>query len=289
MKKTVSLVLGSGGARGMVHVGIIRWLEENNYEIKSISGCSIGAMVGGFYAAGKLEEYAEWMCSLDTFAMIKLLDFKGSGGLVSGSRLFEEMKMLFGDLNIEELELKYTAVASDIENEKEIWISKGSLLDAIRASVSLPLFFTPFEYKGKKLVDGGVLNPVPIAPTFHDHTDLTIAVNLGGKVEKGLVLVKEEGVKSGMASVIGEYFSDIKLPSFISQDEGMYKVANNSFDSMQGTIARMKLATYPPDIEISVPRNLCATLEFNLSTHIIEYGYNLCERIMLEEEKKREL
>ncbi len=289
MKKTVSLVLGSGGARGMAHVGIIRWLEENNYEIKSISGCSIGAMVGGFYAAGKLEEYAEWMCSLDTFAMIKLLDFKGSGGLVSGSRLFEEMRSLFGDPNIEELHIKYTAVASDIEDEKEIWIDKGSLLDAIRASVSLPLFFTPFEYKGKKLVDGGVLNPVPIAPTFNDHTDLTIAVNLGGQVEKDIELKRQESEKRGMASIISEYLSDIKLPSFISQEDGVYKVANNSFDSMQGTIARMKLATYPPNIEISVPRNLCATLEFNISTEIIEYGYNLCEKIMREEERKRAL
>jgi len=289
MKKSVSLVLGSGGARGMVHVGIIRWLEEHNYEIKSISGCSIGAMVGGFYAAGKLEEYSAWMCSLDTFAMIKLLDFKGSGGLVSGSRLFEEMQRLFGDPNIEELSIKYTAVASDIEDEKEIWIDKGSLLDAIRASVSLPLFFTPFEYKGKKLVDGGVLNPVPIAPTFNDHTDLTIAVNLGGQVEKDIELKRQESEKRGMASIISEYLSDIKLPSFISQEDGVYKVANNSFDSMQGTIARMKLATYPPNIEISVPRNLCGTLEFNISTEIIEYGYNLCEKIMREEERKRAL
>ena len=286
MKKTVSLVLGSGGARGMVHVGIIRWLEENGYEIKSISGCSIGAMVGGFYAAGKLEEYAEWMCSLDTFSMLKLLDLQGEGGLVSGSRLMEEMRTLFGDPDIENLAIKYTAVASDIEDEKEIWISSGSLLDAIRASVSLPLFFTPFEYKGKKLVDGGVLNPVPIAPTFNDHTDLTIAVNLGAKAQKDIVLKEDEIQKSGMASMISEYFSDIKLPSIISQEDGIYKVANNSFDSMQGTIARMKLATYPPDIEIAVPRNLCGTLDFNLSSKVIEYGYDLCSKIMKEEEKK---
>ena len=283
MKKTVSLVLGSGGARGMVHVGIIRWLEEHNYEIKSISGCSIGAMVGGFYAAGKLDAYAEWMCSLDTFTMIKLLDFKGSGGLVSGSKLFQEMRSKFGDPLIEDMSINYTAVASDIEDEKEVWINSGSLLDAIRASVSLPLFFTPFDYKGKKLVDGGVLNPVPIAPTFHDNTDLTIAVNLGGYAEKNLKLTKEKSEVSDMSSMITDYFSQIKLPDFISQENGVYGVANNSFDSMQGTIARMKLATYPPDIEISVPRNLCGTLEFNLSSEIIEYGYALCAEVMQEQ------
>jgi len=288
-KKRVSLVLGSGGARGMVHVGIIRWLEEHGYAIESIAGCSIGAMVGGFYAAGKLEAYAEWMCSLDTFSMIKLLDLKGAGGLVSGSRLMEEMEKLFGDVNIEELNIKYTAVASDIEDEKEIWISEGSLLNAIRASISLPLFFTPFEYKGRKLVDGGVLNPVPIAPTFDDHTDLTIAVNLGAKAQKDLNIKHNESEKSRVVTLIGEYFGDIKLPSFLSQEDGIYRVANNSFDSMQGTIARMKLATYPPDIEIAVPRNLCGTLEFNISREIIEYGYNLCEEIMQEEERKRAL
>lgn len=279
MKKTVSLVLGSGGARGLAHVGIIEWLEEHGYEIRSISGCSIGALVGGFYAAGKLEEFKEWIFGLDTFSMIKLLDFKGSGGLVSGEKLIKEMQMLFGNPNIEDLKIKYTAVASDIEDEKEIWISEGPLLDAVRASISLPLFFTPYFYKGRKLVDGGVLNPVPIAPTFDDHTDLTIAVNLGAKAQSGLKIEKVSK-ESFSSTKIGEYFSQLKLPNAFSLESTLYKVANNSFDTMQGTIARMKLASYPPDMIIDVPRNLCGTLEFNLSKEVIAYGYNLCEEVM---------
>lgn len=279
MAKTVSLVLGSGGARGMAHIGIIRWLEEHDYKIESISGCSMGALIGGFYAAGKLDNYTNWLRELDTIGMLKLLDFKGSGGLVSGESLMEKMKELVGEHNIEDLPIKFTAVASDVHEEKEIWMNKGSLLSAIRASISLPLFFTPHPYSGRLLVDGGVLNPVPIAPTFHDNTDLTIAVNLGGKVDLDIALpepLKEENI----SSKIKDYFSQLALPDAIVLETGVYQVADNSFDAMQGTIARMKLAAYPPDIEIEIPRNLCGTLEFNRAEEIIAYGYDLCEDLL---------
>lgn len=275
--KTVSLVLGSGGARGLVHIGVIRWLEENGYEIKSISGCSIGALVGGFYAAGKLDIYTQWLEELDVIGMLKLLDFKGSGGVVSGEVLMKKMQELVGDHSIEELDVKFTAVAADIDSEKEVWINEGSLLNAIRASISLPMFFTPYSYKGKTLVDGGVLNPVPIAPTFHDDTDLTIAVNLGGDPSSEKMLSQVEK-KSEFSAKIQEYMRKIPLPNSMKTKNGMYDIANRSFESMQSTIARMKLSAYPPDIEIVVPRNLCSTFEFNRAKEIIEYGYNLCAR-----------
>ena len=281
MAKTVSLVLGSGGARGMAHIGIIRWLEEHDYKIESISGCSMGALIGGFYAAGKLDNYTEWLHELDILGMLKLLDFRGSGGLVSGESLMVKMQELVGDPNIEELPIKFTAVASDVKEEKEIWMNRGSLLNAIRASISLPLFFTPHPYNGRLLIDGGVLNPVPIAPTFHDNTDLTIAVNLGGKVDLNITLV-ESKKEENVSSKIKEYFSQIALPDAVALETGVYQVADNSFDAMQGTIARMKLAAYPPDIEIEIPRNLCGTLEFNRAEEIIEYGYNLCEDLFKE-------
>jgi len=283
-EKTVSLVLGSGGARGMAHIGIIKWLEEHHYKIVSISGCSMGALIGGFYAAGKLDAYRKWLQELDVLGILKLLDFQGSGGLVSGTVLMQKLEELMGDHNIEDLSIKFTAVASDINQEKEIWMSRGSLLSAIRASISLPLFFTPHLYEGNLLVDGGVLNPVPIAPTFHDNTDVTIAVNLGGKVD--LSLQATEKVKrerdGSIAAKVTAYLKQVKLPNMINFENGVYKVADNSFDAMQGTIARMKLAAYPPDVEIEIPRNLCGTLEFNRADEIIEYGYELCERLYKE-------
>ncbi len=283
-EKTVSLVLGSGGARGMAHIGIIKWLEENDYKIVSISGCSMGALIGGFYAAGKLDNYREWLQELDVLGILKLLDFQGSGGLVSGRVLMQKLEMLVGDHQIEDLPIKFTAVASDINQEKEIWMSRGSLLSAIRASISLPLFFTPHFYEGALLVDGGVLNPVPIAPTFHDNTDITIAVNLGGKVDLSLKVVEKrvQYEADSITAKVTAYLKQVKLPNMINFENGVYKVADNSFDAMQGTIARMKLAAYPPDIEIEVPRNLCGTLEFNRADEIIKYGYDLCETMRKE-------
>jgi len=277
-RKSVSLVLGSGGARGLAHIGIIRYLEEHNYKIESISGCSIGALVGGFYAAGKLDIYEQWLKELDVLDMLKLLDFKGSGGLVSGEKLMQRLRSLIGDVNIEDLPIKFTAVAADIHAEKEVWMNKGSLLDAIRASISLPLFFTPYSYHGRRVIDGGVLNPVPIAPTFHDTTELTISVNLGGEAHSNLPL-KRASKDSSISKKIKEYLTNISLPDAIATEDGMYVIANKSFETMQGTIARMKLAAYPPDIEIDIPRNLCGMFEFNMAKELIEYGYNTCKNI----------
>lgn len=276
-QKRVSLVLGSGGARGMAHIGVIKWLEEHNYKIVSISGCSMGALVGGFYAAGKLNVFTKWIEEVDGLDLIKLLDFSGTGGFVSGDKIVAKLEELFGDSLIEELDVKFTAVAADIGSEKEVWISEGSLLGAIRASTSLPLFFAPYIYNGKSLVDGGVLNPVPIAPTFDDNTDLTIAVNLGGKPQSQTVLGK---IKKEMtlSSNITDYMSKISLPESIVNEEGMYSVANKSFETMQSTIARMKLSAYPPDVEIEIPRNLCGIFDFEMVDEVIKYGYDICKQ-----------
>ena len=276
--KSVSLVLGSGGARGLAHIGVIKWLEENDYKIESISGCSMGALVGGFYAANKLDGYVEWIKEVDVLDMLKLLDFKGSGGLVSGETLMAKLQEIMGeDRLIEELYLKFTAVTTDIDEEKEIWINQGSLLKAIRASMSIPLFFTPYQYNGRLLVDGGVVNPVPIAPTFHDDTDLTIAVNLGADAVHGVNIFQDkEEDNLSLSSKITNYFSHASLPDSVKHEKGMYVIANKSFETMQGSIARMKLATYPPDVLIDVPKNLCGSFDFHKADKIIEYGYNLC-------------
>lgn len=182
--KNISLVLGSGGARGLAHIGVIHWLEENDFKIKSISGCSMGALIGGVYAKGKLDDFEHWVRAINKVDIVTLLDISWSKtGLVKGDKIIDALTDLVGDQLIEELPIGFTAVAADIKNEKEVWIQSGKLFDAIRASISLPLFFTPFNRNGEDLIDGGVLNPVPIAPTFGDETDITIAVNLGGDVD----------------------------------------------------------------------------------------------------------
>ncbi len=139
--KSVSLILGSGGARGLAHIGVIRWLEEHNYKIESISGCSIGALIGGVYAVGKLDEFERWIREITKFDIVTLLDLSWSkSGLVKGDKIINTLIDLVGDVNIEDLVISYTAVAADVNEEKEIWINSDRLFDAIRASISLPMF-----------------------------------------------------------------------------------------------------------------------------------------------------
>jgi NTE family protein len=278
--KTVSLVLGSGGARGLAHIGVIHWLDENDFKIKSIVGCSIGAVIGGIYAAGKLDEYEQWVCSLTKVDIVALLDLSWEkSGLVRGDKLINTLINLVGEKLIEDLAISYTAVATDIKGEKEIWIKSGNLFDAMRASFAIPLFFTPFKYKGVDLVDGGVLNPVPIAPTFGDETDLTIAVNLGGppqNPEKPSIPSAAPAISSSpFHEKINLFINRLKqsVPRSKSQDWGAYDIAIQSFEAMQSTIARQKLAAYPPDIVIEVARNACRTLEFDRASEMIELGY----------------
>lgn len=276
MSKTVSLVLGSGGARGLAHLGVIRYLEENNYSIKSVVGCSIGSAVGGFYCSGKLQEFEDWMLSLDKSEIVGLLDVSWSkSGLFKGEKVINKMRNLIGETKIEELPLPFTAVACDINNEKEVWLNRGSLFDAIRASVSLPLFFTPFEINGVKLVDGGVLNPVPIAPTFGDQTDLTIAVNLGGPLENHEEDNSTEEKSNELDISFNQLFDKLKEVSGFKSSPtwGMYDVADKAFDTMQSAIGRQKIAAYPPDIEINIARNACGTLEFDRAKEMIDLGY----------------
>lgn len=252
-RKTVSLVLGSGGARGLAHIGVIQVLEEKGYEITSIAGCSVGALIGGIYAAGKLNEYEAWVRKLTKFDMVNMMDIAWlGGGFVKGDRIIAKMINLVGDRQIEELPIRFTAVATELESGREVWLSKGPLFEAIRSSCSLPLFFTPVKYRETMLVDGGVVNPVPIAPVFDDHTDLTIAVNLGGKPEK------ESRART-------------------SKNIGAADVAYLVFDAMQSTIARQKLAAYPPDLTIEIARDAARTFDIDRAAELIELGRTMAE------------
>ena len=279
--KTVSLVLGSGGARGLAHIGVINWLDENGYRIVSVSGSSMGALIGGIYASGKLKEYEHWMRAITATDIPKLVDITFDlDGLVRGERIIEALKDLIGDSLIEDLPIPFTAVASDVAREKEVWLNAGSLFDAIRASISLPLFFKPAEINGVKLLDGGILNPVPIAPTFNDESDITIAVNLGGKPDPDFKMPKiinppEE--KNDFSDKIAGFIRRLDISKKVSRSKSfsMIVIADRTFDAMQSAIARQQLAAYPPDIELIIPNNVCGTLEFNRAEEMIQLGYEL--------------
>lgn len=285
--KTVSLVLGSGGARGLAHIGVIHWLEEHGYKIDSISGCSMGALIGGVFAAGKLDTFERWVRSISKLDIVTLLDLSwGKSGLVKGDKIINTLVDLVGDQMIEDLPMSFTAVAADIEAEKEVWINTGQLFDAIRASISLPLFFTPFDHNGTPLIDGGVLNPVPIAPTFGDNTDLTIAINLGGPPTEISSQAFEQGnpekKDSALQANISRFLKNLQqsVQSEGKSDWDVYDIANQAFEAMQSTIARQKLAAYPPDLEIKIARNACGTLEFDRAEEMIALGYKKAEKAL---------
>ena len=283
---TLSLALGSGGARGLVHVGVIRELEAAGYRIDSIAGCSMGALVGGVYALGKLDEFTDWVTSIKRLDMLRLLDLTwGSEGLMKGERVIGALTRIVGNAQIEDLPIKYTAVAADINREREVWLNSGPLFTAIRASMSLPLIFTPVRHGDALLVDGGVLNPVPIAPTFHDDTTLTLAVNLCGRPrgESGDAVTEMEETESpGEDSPIHR-----RIRQFIDQlgfseespapapRSDFYTIANQAFDAMQGHIAQQKLAAYPPNHLIEVPRDTCGTFEFDRAEEMIALGHSV--------------
>jgi NTE family protein len=224
--------------------------------------------------------YEQWVRALTKVDIVTLLDLSWEkGGLVRGEKLVNTLIGLVGDKLIEDLPISFTAVATDLKGHKEIWIRSGNLFDAMRASFAIPLFFTPFKLKGGDLVDGGVLNPVPIAPTSGDETDMTIAVNLNGHAENLIepvgVSAAPESPSSPLREKINRFISRLQpsVPSGGSRDWGAYEIAIQALDAMQSTIARQKLAAYPPDMVIEIPRNACQTLDFDRAADMIALGY----------------
>jgi len=285
-KTTVSLVLGGGGARGLAHIGAIQWLVENGYTIKSIAGTSMGALVGGIYATGKLDAYTEWVSALDKIDILRLLDPAfGRSGFFKGDRIIGLLRELIGDTAIENLPLAFTAVATDLDTGKEVWLRRGKLFDAIRASIAIPLVFTPFQYGHRRLLDGSLVNPVPIAPTLNDHTDLTIAISLSGRDERQFELPAKAPEPSATAhrEQIESFIQGLQSPASAGIPvPGMLSIALKSMDTMESTIARLKLAAYSPDVLIELPHNACQFHEFWRARELIAFGYERTARTFMQ-------
>ena len=259
-----ALVLGSGGARGLAHIGVIQHLQLLGIEIAYISGCSMGALVGGIYAAGELDAYTEWVKKQDRKSVISLLDFSfGLQGLFKGERIIGVLREMIGDQDIEELPIGFTAVATDLIEQREVWLNRGPLFDAIRASIAIPTIFTPWNYNGRVLVDGGLLNPVPIAPALNHSTDLIVAVNASGRRSREHPAEPQE---------------DPEVP-------GIFDAMSMSLDTMQSAIAKLKLAAYTPDVIIDTPRDVCTFYEFYRAEELIEIGRDRARRILPSSEE----
>lgn len=292
--KTISLALGSGGARGLAHIGVIRVLEREGWKIGAIAGSSIGALIGGFHAAGKLDDYAEWVEELSEFNVLRYLDIAwGGAGMLKGEMLMETLQEFVGNHRIEELPIPLTVVATDVLTRKEVWLSRGDLFDAIRASIAVPMVFTPHRVNGRPLLDGGILNPVPIAPTLRDPTDAIFAVSLAGVPKKPggssrHSVVRVEKPKHRYHKAIDDFIDQLQdklgMDSGQQHDDGptlsMTDTALLSLDAMQATIARCMLAAYPPDLLIEIPINTCGAHEFYRAAEVIQTGEDCAEQAL---------
>ncbi|WP_028470936.1 patatin-like phospholipase family protein [Neptunomonas japonica] len=281
---SVSLVLGSGGARGYAHIGVIEVLEARGYQINCIAGSSMGALVGGLYAAGALEEYTEWVEGLSRLQILRLLDLTFGIGAIRGDKLFQRIREMAGDPDIESLPIPFTAVATDIVHQKEVWFQRGSLQAAIRASAAVPGVFTPVVDAHRVLVDGGVLNPLPIIPTVAARSDLIIAVDLNGSpVMPDIELPKGdepfEGDLFAHSSIDEEMSDDGRVVQLLhGEAESKVKLDSNldiimsSLEVMQGALTQYKVAGYRPDLLINIPTEICRFHDFHRASEVIDEG-----------------
>lgn len=283
-KQKVALVLASGGSRGLAHIGAIEILQENGFEITSVSGCSMGAVVGGLFAAGGLDAFRDWMKTVDRMKVLSLMDFTiGNGGFVKGDKVIEELRSIIPDKNIEDLEIPFTAVATDIRHRKEVVFDKGSLYEAIRSSISMPSVFTPHRIGDMLLVDGGVVNPIPLDRVKRTEGDILVAVDLNAPYE-----VKKENehlignVRKKLASVI-DNFTDKKKKLEIEtvsqykgyeddEDMGFVSLLNESSALMLQCNSEKSIALYPPDILVRIAKNAYGTMEFYKFDEIVQLG-----------------
>ena len=246
-KQKVALVLSMGGARGIAHIGVIEELLRHNFEITSIAGSSMGAMVGAMYASGKLEECKEWLYSWDKRKMWKLADLTLSrDGLVKGDRFIKELKQIIPVMNIEDLPIPYVAMATDIVCDQEVRFDSGNLYDAIRATISIPMLFRPLRKDGMVLIDGGILNPLPLNQVHRTEGDILIAVDVNAPIDCGK--------KKKMSP---------------------YNLLTESSRMMMQQITRYQIERCQPDILIQMSGNAYDMLEFHHAASIVETGIEI--------------
>mgnify|MGYP006313899841 CR=1 FL=1 len=304
---SVALVLGAGGARGLAHIGVIEAIEARGLRIAAIAGTSMGALVGGIYASGQLPAYRDWALGLTRSDVFRLLDFGiGRPGLFTGDRLMAELQQIVGQHRIESLPIPFTAVATDLRAQREVWLTRGPLFDsvivvpfewltqgplfdAIRASMAIPLVFTPVKLGGRELVDGGLLNPVPIAAMRQALVDVVIAVDVnartasartresqpanGGARESARLPVAAGGEADAEEETVGSMFAQWFTRKAGEQAKtGLVDLMARSLDTMQGQLSRMQLAFDPPDILIRIARDSSFFYEFWRTGELIEIG-----------------
>lgn len=297
MSKNVALVLGSGGARGLAHIGAIEALEERGYTITSIAGCSMGSIIAGMYAAGQLKEAKEWFLSVDKQLILRMMDINLLSGnsIVKGQRIIQELEKVVPDRPIEQLNIPCTIVASDMISTEEVVFRSGSLFEAVRASISIPLFFKPVQIGGRLLIDGGILNPLPLHAVNRTNGDILVAADISGKdampvsteyepidVEGKLAEITAKGIPvpkswENQLRRLGKRVDAIREQR--AKDLGRYVSFVSLLDRMsdmqiqQNTMLALRLT--PPDVHAVMRQYAYNTFDFDKAEEIIADGKRL--------------
>ncbi|MDR3638576.1 MAG: patatin-like phospholipase RssA [Isosphaeraceae bacterium] len=285
-KTRIGLALGSGSARGWAHIGVIRALEQAGIRPDFVCGTSIGALVGAAYAVGELDRLEQWVLGLGVRDVVTFMDVSLSGGLIKGERLMDHFRRGFVDRPIEELSIPFAAVATALHTGAEVWLRRGSIFDAVRASIAVPGLFAPVLSEGSVLVDGGLVNPVPVSLARAMGADILIAVDLASDI-LGRHL-RTDAPPELPPGVIGDWIRKLQdnlgaLTPAHSPDEprmpSMLDVLASSLNIMQVRIGRSRMAGEPPDLVVAPRLAHLRLLDFHRAKEAIEEGYRAVERV----------
>lgn len=278
MTKDIALVLSSGGARGLAHIGVIEELEAQGFHISSIAGTSMGALIGGIYAAGKLQEFREWMKSIDKRKMIELTDLSFSlNHLVKGNRIIDAIKKIVPDTKIEDLSIPYCAVATDLENGREVTFRKGSLFGAIRASISLPGYYEPVRINDMVLIDGGTVNPIPLNRVARKKGDLLVGVDVSGHDYKGqsqlqhFIEERRRQDKSLSQQILNRLIPD-------NLDFNYFTMLSRTSSIMIRQNSKLMTQLTHPDILIDIQLRRYGGFDYDKSEKLIAIGHKYAQR-----------
>ena len=281
MKKKIALVLSGGGARGLAHIGAIETLESHGYEITSIAGCSMGALIGGMYAAGKLPEVKDWVLALDRRKVLSLVDFSLSlTHLVKGDRVMEALKEIVPDVNIEDLPIPYTAVATDWNSGKEVIFDHGSLYDAIRASISIPLFLNPVRREDMLLVDGGLVNSLPLNRVVRHSGDLLFGINVSTHDYQGELLMQQFVERKLLSKSMPAAVMNRIMKHFEGININYVTLLMRTIAIMLEQNTRQQILISRPDLVVQVPMKRYGVFDFDKAAAILQIGKHRTSRAL---------
>jgi NTE family protein len=292
-KLRLGLALGAGSARGWAHIGVIRALEERGIKPDLVCGTSIGALVGAAYAAGELEKLEQWVTGLAWTTVVRLMDLTWRGGLIRGTRLFTLFRTILEDREIAELPVPYGAIATELHSGRELWLRNGKVLEAVRASCAMPGLFTPVVRDGAVLVDGGLVNPVPVSMCRALGAELVVAVDLSwGKLgpyrlsrEREVAPREVPGWLDRLKPSWGQSKKEVKADdaSILKEHEpsipSIFNVFMTALDIVEVRVARSRLAGEPADVLITPLLPDFATMDFHRANEAIEEGRAAVERM----------